>query len=104
MSAVNGSDYVVHTASPFLLSFKSEDELVKPAVDGTTAILQACKANKVKRVVITSSIAAVYNCADEDAPADNTFDESKWTDLNSASGSSPYNKSKTLAEKAAWTF
>ena len=48
MNAVNGSDFVVHTASPFILTFDSEDELVKPAVEGTNAILEACKANKVK--------------------------------------------------------
>ena len=60
MNAINGSDFVVHTASPFAVSFKSEDDAVKPAVEGTRAILEACKANKVKRLVITSSVAAVY--------------------------------------------
>ena len=104
MSAVNGSDYVVHTASPVNFSPKHEDELVKPAVDGTRAVLEACKANKVKRLVITSSTSAVYFVADENAPGDNTYDESNWTDLNCTIGRTPYVKSKTLAEKAVWAF
>ena len=58
-AAINGSTYVVHTASPFQISYNTEDDLIKPAVEGTLAVLNACKANKVKRVVITSSLDAV---------------------------------------------
>ena len=104
MNAVNGSDYVVHTASPFMLTFESVDDAVKPAVEGTTAILEACKANKVKRLVITSSVAAVYNVADEDVPEGDLYDESNWSDLNCAAGKTAYIKSKIMAERAAWDF
>ena len=58
-AAINGSTYVVYTASPFQISYNTEDDLIKPAVEGTLAVLNACKANKVKRVVITSSLDAV---------------------------------------------
>jgi dihydroflavonol-4-reductase len=58
--AIQGANYVVHTASPFTFSAKTEEDLVKPAVEGTLAIMEACKKHNVKRVVITSSIAAVF--------------------------------------------
>jgi dihydroflavonol-4-reductase len=51
----------VHTASPFpLASPKNEDEVVKPALEGTNAVLKACHQNKIKRLVITSSCAAIF--------------------------------------------
>jgi nucleoside-diphosphate-sugar epimerase len=51
----------VHTASPFpIASPKNEDDVVKPALEGTTAVLKACHQNKIKRLVITSSIAAIF--------------------------------------------
>ncbi len=60
MKACSGSTYIVHTASPFPIENpRHEDELIKPAVEGTLAIMKAARANKVKRVVITSSIAAI---------------------------------------------
>jgi dihydroflavonol-4-reductase len=61
--ALQGSDYIVHTASPFPLDKPSDEmEIIKPAVDGTLAVMEAAKANKVKKVVITSSVATViYN-------------------------------------------
>jgi nucleoside-diphosphate-sugar epimerase len=49
----------VHTASPFTFSAKTEEDLVKPAVDGTLSVMKACAKHGVKRVVITSSIAAI---------------------------------------------
>lgn len=60
MKAIKGSDFVVHTASPFPLTPPSdENELIKPAVDGTLAVMKACREEKVKRIVLTSSIAAI---------------------------------------------
>ena len=104
-TAINGSTYVVHTASPFQLSYNTEDDLIKPAVEGTLAVLSACKANKVKRVVITSSVAAVksgYSAADR--PDGNVFNETHWSKLDSGVSVHPYSKSKTLAERAVWDF
>jgi dihydroflavonol-4-reductase len=61
MRACEGANYIVHTASPFPIQApKDESVLIKPAVEGTMAIMEAAKANNVKRVVITSSIAAIY--------------------------------------------
>ncbi len=62
-NAIKGSNFVVHTASPAPLAPPNhEDELILPAVNGTKAVMEACHANKVKRVVITSSVAAVIEC------------------------------------------
>ena len=62
LSAIKGSKYVIHVASPFPLTIPSDpDELIKPAVDGTLNVLKACtEVGGVKRVVLTSSIVAVY--------------------------------------------
>ena len=99
--AVNGCDYVLHVASPFILEVPSdEDVLIRPAVDGTLRVLNACSKANVKKVVLTSSVAAVaYGHGKE-----KTFDESDWSNTDEDSGITPYAKSKTLAEKAAWEF
>lgn len=79
--------------------------LIRPAVEGTTAVLEACKTHSIRRLVITSSIAAVRSVRPENWPADSTFDESFWSDPAEDNPScSTYNRSKTLAEKAAWNF
>ena len=68
-------------------------------------MLRACKANNVRRLAITSSIAAIRSVRPENWPADNTFDESFWSDTSPENTTiSTYNTSKTLAEKAAWDF
>ena len=70
-AACAGSTYVVHTASPFYYHNKTEEELIKPAVDGTMAVMRACKAHGVKRCVITSSGGAIkygYNLDDPESP------------------------------------
>ena len=99
--AVAGSDFVLHVASPFPFSVpKNEDELIVPARDGALRVLKAARAAGVKRVVLTSSFAAVgYGHPDGPTP----FDERDWTDLSSPD-IQPYVKSKTLAERAAWDF
>jgi dihydroflavonol-4-reductase len=93
----------MHTASPFpIASPKDENELIRPAVDGTLRALRAAQSAGVKRVILTSSMAAVYGC---DLPAGmSEFDETLWTDVNHPIGRVAYTKSKTLAERAAWDF
>jgi nucleoside-diphosphate-sugar epimerase len=99
--AVAGCDFVLHVASPFPLAPpKHEDELIVPARNGALRVLKAARAARVKRVVLTSSFAAVgYGHKDQSAP----FDETSWTDPNGG-GVSAYAKSKTFAERAAWDF
>ncbi len=96
--AVDGCDYVMHVASPFPVGVpSSEDELIRPAVDGTLRVLRAAASAGVRRVVLTSSIAAIVS-GHRDAVVRN---ESDWSDLER---SPAYAKSKTLAERAAWDF
>jgi dihydroflavonol-4-reductase len=101
--ALVGVDVLMHTASPFpIASPENEDDIIRPAVDGTLRALRAAKAAGVKRVVLTSSVAAIYGC---DLPVGvSEFDETMWTDVTHPVGSVAYTKSKTLAEKAAWDF
>ena len=102
-AALKGIDVLMHTASPFpIASPKDENELIRPAVDGTLRALKAAKSAGVNRVILTSSNAAVYGC---DLPAGKSeYDETMWTDVNHPIGRVAYTKSKTLAEKAAWDF
>ena len=99
--AVAGCDYVLHVASPFPPSLpKHEDELIIPARDGALRVLRASRDAGVKRVVLTSSFAAIgYG----HAPSSTPFNESKWTNLDGGY-LLPYTKSKTIAERAAWDF
>jgi nucleoside-diphosphate-sugar epimerase len=99
--AVSGCEYVLHVASPFPSSVpKSEDELIVPAREGALRVLRAARDAGVRRVVLTSSFAAIgYGHPQQTAP----FDETSWTNPD-ASDVQPYVKSKTLAERAAWNF
>ena len=103
VKAIKGSTYVVHMASPF---FSSQDEnaLVKPAVDGTNAVMKACQLAGVRRCVVTSSCASIFNVAATDRPANGIFTEAHWSNPDRPEGLDAYSKSKTLAEKAAWDF
>ena len=98
--AVAGCDYVLHIASPFPAGIpKHEDELIVPARDGALRVLRAARDAGVKRVVLTSSFAAIgYGHPEQRAP----FDETTWTNLDVSVAA--YTKSKTLAERAAWDF
>jgi nucleoside-diphosphate-sugar epimerase len=100
INAVHGCKYVIHMASPFpLKETLHPDQVIKPAVQGTLNVLRACsRAGSVKRVVLTSSIAAIMG----DMTKQGVYDEEDWTNVNSNITS--YLKSKTLAEKAAWDF
>jgi len=99
--AVSGCDYVMHVASPFPQGIpKHEDEIIVPARDGALRVLRAGRDAGVRRVVLTSSFAAIgYGHAVRAAP----FDETSWTDLD-GDDVLPYIKSKTIAERAAWDF
>ncbi|PIK48966.1 hypothetical protein BSL78_14179, partial [Apostichopus japonicus] len=98
--AVDGCDYVMHTASPFPMGNPSdENEIIRPAVDGTLNVLKACT-GKVKRVVLTSSVVAIGAVALE---PNKKLTENDWLDEKKP-GIPAYNKSKKLAEKAAWDY
>ena len=93
---------LIHTASPFPMAPpKHEDDVILPAVDGTTRALNAALEAGVHRVVLTSSLLAIIN---RNLPAGRQhYTETDWTDVNSPL-TSAYAKSKTLAEKAAWNI
>ena len=97
-SCASDCNYMIHLASPFIVGEpKNENELIKPATEGTMRALNAAKKAGIKKVVLTSSIVAIaygHNqkiCSSHD-----------WTNTDKDVGA--YNKSKTLAEKAAWNF
>jgi dihydroflavonol-4-reductase len=99
--AAAGCDYVLHVASPFPSSIpKDENELIVPARDGALRVLRASRDAGVQRVVLTSSFAAIgYGFKGHTA----TFTEEDWTNLDDPDVQ-PYQKSKTIAERAAWDF
>jgi nucleoside-diphosphate-sugar epimerase len=98
--AVAGCEYVLHVASPLPPNVpKHEDELIVPAREGTLRVLRASREGGVKRMVLTSSFAAIgYG----HAPLKTPFNETNWTNLNGHV--TAYVKSKTIAERAAWDF
>ena len=100
--AVAGADTVLHVASPFPAGIpRHEDELIVPAREGALRVLRAARDAGVKRVVLTSSFAAVgYG---QPPRANPPFDETNWTNVN-AGHMTAYVKSKTIAERAAWDF
>jgi nucleoside-diphosphate-sugar epimerase len=99
--AVADCDHVLHVASPYPDTAPDhEDELIVPARDGALRVLRAARDAGVHRVVLTSSFAAVgYGLADRADPST----EEDWTNLDGP-GVQAYQKSKTLAERAAWDF
>ncbi|NTW63910.1 MAG: NAD-dependent epimerase/dehydratase family protein, partial [Chlorobiaceae bacterium] len=99
--AVKGCEYVLHTASPYIINVKNPQlDLVEPALRGTLEVMEACLfAGSVKRVVLTSSIAAVTDQPDSSV----IYTEKEWNTLSSLTRN-PYHYSKTLAERAAWEF
>jgi dihydroflavonol-4-reductase len=99
--AVAGCDYVLHVASPYPSKApKDENDLIIPARDGALRVLKAARDAGVKRVVLTSSFAAIGYGAKDRAT---TFTEADWSDLADPT-LQPYQKSKTIAERAAWDF
>ena len=78
--------------------------LIKPAVEGTLSVLRACRKHKVKRVVVTSSIASILDTHPDKTPDDDVYNEDHWSDPDRPGGMSAYAKSKVMAEKAAWDY
>ncbi len=98
-AAASGCDYILHVASPVAVSEpKNPDELIVPARDGTRRAIGAGLKAGVKRVVLTSSVAAASPRA---SARESVSDETVWTDLDDPKVSA-YARSKTLAERAAW--
>ena len=98
--AVQGCTYVIHCASSTPSgTYATDDEWIKPAVDGNLRVLRAARDAGVKRVVLTSAFGAV-GCGHK--PMNRPFDEGDWSDLSA--DLAPYQRSKTLAERAAWDF
>lgn len=100
--AVTGCDHVLHVASPFPpVQPKDPDELIVPARDGTLRVLEASLDAGVDRIVVTSSVAAVTGSG---KPVHGRpLAEEDWSDPDNPK-LSPYARSKTIAERAAWDF
>ncbi|RXW23016.1 hypothetical protein EST38_g2831 [Candolleomyces aberdarensis] len=109
--AVKGVHAIEHMASPVHVDVDDPEEFIRPAVDGTLGILKSALKNNlaIKRIVITSSCAAVSTVA----PEARTFSEADWNEITineireqgqQASRTTKYRASKTLAEKGAWKF
>lgn len=99
--AVAGCDYVLHIASPIpAVNPKNDAELVRPACEGTKRVLRAAADHGVRRVVMTSSGAAIaYGQGSRSAP----FTEDDWS-TPEPSDTSAYERSKIAAERAAWAW
>ena len=97
-----GAQYVLHVASPVPVTDpKNDDELVRPARDGTLRVLHAARDAGVKRVVMTSSISAIiFGRGVREQP----FTEADWTDETNRADTSPYDRAKTIAERDAWAW
>lgn len=99
--ACEGCTYVVHTASPFVLTDpKDHNEVIKPAVEGTLAAMKGAHMHKCKRLVLTSSVYAMDHKVNKKQVK---FTPADWSDVKGGCKQA-YEKSKTLAEKAAWDF
>ena len=94
--ALQGCDYVLHVASPFVLANpKDENTMIEPAVQGTLQVISAATKAGIKRMVLTSSTFAIIAGKET-----GTYGPKDWSDTNADIGA--YAKSKTLAERAAW--
>jgi nucleoside-diphosphate-sugar epimerase len=99
--AMEDCDYVLSVASPVFMTIpEDEREAIRPAVEGIIRILKAARAANVKRVVMTSNFGAVGFSKKK---SERATTEADWTDPN-LKGLSIYEKSKLLAERAAWDF
>jgi nucleoside-diphosphate-sugar epimerase len=103
--AMKGCSIILHTASPFYITKIKNPvkELVEPAVEGTRNVLTlASQFPEIRRIVVTSSVAAVYgDAADIRQTSGQIFTEEHWN-ITSNAGHNPYQYSKTLAEREAW--
>ncbi|KAL3418230.1 NAD-dependent epimerase dehydratase [Phlyctema vagabunda] len=109
--AIKGCDAVLHLAAPFGYTYKDfESELLLPSINGTMAICEAAQQEAgVKRVVLTSSFASIYD-ASKGLDPEKTYTEEDWCPLTYEDGKNAvvtpiaYRASKVLAEKTAWDF
>jgi dihydroflavonol-4-reductase len=102
---MQGCELVIHTASPFLLGRirDAENQLVRPALEGTRNVLNSVNATpSVKRVVLTSSVVAIHG-DNADMKGKACFTEADWN-TTSTVDHQPYPYSKTVAEKEAWAM
>jgi dihydroflavonol-4-reductase len=98
--AARGCTHLLHTASPVMSSEpKDAGELIRPALEGTQRVLSAAVAAGIRRIVLTSSVAAISS---GHPPEKHNFTEADWS--NEAGSMGAYARSKTLAERAAWDF
>ncbi len=97
-AAMAGCDEVHHVASPMIHS-EDPDEVIPPALEGTLRVLRAARDARARRVVLTSSFAAIGYTPKPGAE----YSENDWTDPDTP-GLPPYPRSKTIAERAAWEF
>ena len=97
-NAVFDCEYIMHIASPFVIEEpKNENDLIEPALEGTLRALNAANRNKIKKFILTSSMASVaYGHKAE------ICNKNNWTDTSKNVGA--YVRSKTIAERAAWEF
>ena len=101
--AVAGMDFVQHVASPFPSGLpKDPEELIRPATDGALRVLKASRAAGVKRVVMTSSMAAIAYGWGDNRPA--VLTEEHWSNPGNLKDNTAYTRSKTIAERAAWDY
>jgi nucleoside-diphosphate-sugar epimerase len=104
---LQGCELVIHTASPFFITGikNPEEELIQPAKEGTKNVLEAAtKTPSVKRVVLTSSVVAIFgDSADIKSVPGGIFTEKDWN-VTSSADHQPYAYSKTIAEKEAWVI
>jgi nucleoside-diphosphate-sugar epimerase len=100
-------ELVIHTASPFFITGikNPEDELIRPAKEGTRNVLEAAtRISTIKRIVLTSSVVAIFgDSADIASTPDGIFTEKEWN-VTSSAEHQPYAYSKTMAEKEAWAI
>lgn len=102
--AMEGCELVFHTASPFITDVKNaQKELIEPALNGTKNVLETAKeVASVKRVVLTSSVAAMYSDAIDTINAPKGMLTEEVWNTTASIDYQPYSYSKTLAEKKAW--
>jgi nucleoside-diphosphate-sugar epimerase len=105
LEAMKDCELVIHTASPFIISGvkNAQKELIEPALEGTRNVINSVNAtSSVKRVVLTSSVVAIFgDAADQSSTENDIFTEEHWN-FSSSVDHQPYSYSKTLAEKLAW--
>ena len=96
---MEGIDYVLHIASPFVLKVKRDRDLIDPAINGTLSVMKAASIAKVKGVVLTSSVVSIYPHKYD--KLEHVYTEEDWGDLKATRA---YGKSKILAEQKAWEY